>query len=483
MGVSISFPRSEFRGPDFIGIRATANRIRPPSLASATVVHSIRTGSSGAIAFHLNTAGRLYLTGNQWSLGKPKEDLAECFTIWHEVGPRNRCIRVIELQQLPSFSQILHGELAMLFLLCQYTLNTMQWQCVKRDHDLSTNKDCSWIVVIEKHAVLTEVRGFSDPHIDKTRCLKSEAAAILSSAVNLYRFQDAHLRRMFHLIARDLCPIADEVSLVTSALLKDVNTGNVAYRANAIRLLCHITNDASLNKVVKFLYEDLCDDNPTLQIASLVCSINLVKRDPRMAITLDQVYPETSFYDKGKHVQFHAMYLEFVALLLVFFAIGDLHPDSLYSSGIASLLTRDRTRYGAGGIFELIWSCINGKDKMLAIEGFRSLGGVDVGVYIMPGFQLKDSIDVMRRMLRSHKPVVRFSAYRALQKARIVHNVECITPEDHRLMGSSKLYMEEFNHRDDEPEAEHVSQIIKSQSFAVKEASTHHCNLMRRHNV
>ena len=88
-----------------------------------------------------------------------------------------------------------------------------------------------------------------------------------------------------------------------------------------------------------------------------------------------------------------------------------------------------------------------------------------------------------------------------------MHNVEWITPEDHRLMGSSKLYMEEFNHRvshlisaylfttislslvyfcnmqDDEPEAEHVPQIIKSQSFAVKEASTHHCNLMPRHNV
>ncbi|XP_042039351.1 coatomer subunit gamma-like isoform X2 [Salvia splendens] len=363
----------------------------------------------------------------------------------------------------------------------------MQWQCVKRDHDLSTNKDCSWIVVIEKHAVLTEVRGFSDPHIDKTRCLKI-------------------IKRLLYLLNQG--EIFTKVSLVTSALLKDVNTGNVAYRANAIRLLCHITNDASLNKVVKFLYEDLCDDNPTLQIASLVCSINLVKRDPRMAITLDQVYPETSFYDKGKHVQFHAMYLEFVMGEVR--RTGEVNPTvevrryhyhkiwskltrlcSWCSSPLGTCilircirqLTRDRTRYGAGGIFELIWSCINGKDKMLAIEGFRSLGGVDVGVYIMPGFQLKDSIDVMRRMLRSHKPVVRFSAYRALQKARIVHNVECITPEDHRLMGSSKLYMEEFNHRDDEPEAEHVSQIIKSQSFAVKEASTHHCNLMRRHNV
>ncbi|XP_047976645.1 uncharacterized protein LOC125218893 isoform X2 [Salvia hispanica] len=99
---------------------------------------------------------------------------------------------------------------------------------------------------------------------------------------------------------------------------------------------------------------------------------------------------------------------------------------------------------------------------MLAIEGFWSLEGVD----LLPGCKLKDGIDVMRRILRSHKPVVRFSASRALQKARIVYNVGWITPEDHRLMGSSMLYMEEFKHRDDEPEAEHVPQIIKSQSFA-----------------
>ncbi|KAL1568208.1 hypothetical protein AAHA92_03605 [Salvia divinorum] len=334
----------------------------------------------------------------------------------------------------------------------------MQWPCMKRDNDRSTKKDCSWSV-IEKHAVLTEVRGFGDPNFDKTRCLqiikkllyllnqgeiftKSEAAAILSSAVNLYRFQDVHLRRMFHLIARDLCPIADEVSLVTSSLLNDVNTGNAAYRANAIRLLYHITNDTSLNKVVRFLNEALCDNNPTLQIASLVCVINLVKRDPRMAITLGQVYPESTVFDKGKHVQFHAIYLEFVAFLLVFFAVGGLHPDLRYSS-----------------------------DKMVAIEGFRSLeGAVGIG-----SIQLKDDIDVMRRILRSRKPVLRFSAFRALQKVGIVHNVVWTTPKDHTLIGLDvnlrKLYMEEVKHRDNEAEAEQISQVIKSQSFALKEAS------------
>ncbi|KAL1568206.1 coatomer subunit gamma-like isoform X1 [Salvia divinorum] len=380
----------------------------------------------------------------------------------------------------------------------------MQWPCMKRDNDRSTKKDCSWSV-IEKHAVLTEVRGFGDPNFDKTRCLqiikkllyllnqgeiftKSEAAAILSSAVNLYRFQDVHLRRMFHLIARDLCPIADEVSLVTSSLLNDVNTGNAAYRANAIRLLYHITNDTSLNKVVRFLNEALCDNNPTLQIASLVCVINLVKRDPRMAITLGQVYPESTVFDKGKHVQFHAIYLEFVSMQM-----GEVRRQKYYyliweklsrlSSWCSSPLgacilicgirqaARARRIWAGDAIHKYLLSCINGKDKMVAIEGFRSLeGAVGIG-----SIQLKDDIDVMRRILRSRKPVLRFSAFRALQKVGIVHNVVWTTPKDHTLIGLDvnlrKLYMEEVKHRDNEAEAEQISQVIKSQSFALKEAS------------
>ncbi|KAL1568264.1 coatomer subunit gamma-like isoform X1 [Salvia divinorum] len=359
----------------------------------------------------------------------------------------------------------------------------MWWPCMKRDNDRSTKKDCSWSV-IEKHAVLTEVRGFGDPHFDKTRCLqiikkllyllnqgeiftKSEAAAILSSAVNLYH----------------------EVSLVTSSLLKDVNTGNVAYRANAIRLLYHITNDTSLNKVVKFLYEALCDDNPTLQIASLVCAINLVKRDPRMVITLDQVYPETTVYTIGKHVQFHAIYLEFVMgevrrmgyYYFIWKKLSRLSSWSFSPLGACILTrgirqaTRARSICGTNDIYnEYIRSCIHDKDKMVAIEGFRSLEGV-AG---MGSIQLKADIDVMRLILRSHKPLLRFSAFRALQKVGIAHKVVLTTPEDHILIGLDVNSLCKM--QDDEAEAEQISQVIKSQSFTVKEASTHHCNLRSR---
>ncbi|KAL1568263.1 hypothetical protein AAHA92_03654 [Salvia divinorum] len=200
-----------------------------------------------------------------------------------------------------------------------------QW-IEKRDNFRSTKKDCSWFVSIEKHAVLIEVRGFGDPHFDKTRRLHiikkllyllnlslNFAAAILSSAVNLYRFQDVHLRRMFHPIAKDLCPIADEVPLVTSSLLTSTPE------------MLHIATGQILS---------VCFDLPD-------CNV-----------------------------------LEDFAT------------------------------------YKYIMKCIRDKDEMVAIEGFRSLEKV-VGISIT---ELNAAIDVMRRILRSHKPVLRFSAFRALQK-------------------------------------------------------------------
>ncbi|KAG6386920.1 hypothetical protein SASPL_152100 [Salvia splendens] len=313
-----------------------------------------------------------------------------------------------------------------------YKLNTMQQQIGKRDDDRSTKKDCSWFMAIEKHAVLTEVRGFGDHHFDKTRCLQSEAVAILSSAVNLYRFQDVHLRRMFHLIARDLCPIADE-------------------------------------------------------------------RDPRMAITLGQVYPESTVSDKGKHVQFHAMYLEFmmgqlrrercIAMKLsdIYFRYitcrhvsGRFIPEcyiighSCWSSSplgpciLARSITKGPPFYVMDIVrYKCMLSCAHDKDEMVAIEGFRSLARV-VGIGIP---ELKAAIDVMRGILRvSHRPVLRFSAFRALQKVGMAHNVVWTTPEDHIAIGLDVNVYNLYNHRDNEPEAEQVSQVIKSQSFAVKES-------------
>ncbi|XP_047944922.1 uncharacterized protein LOC125191410 [Salvia hispanica] len=216
----------------------------------------------------------------------------------------------------------------------------------------------------------------------------------------------------------------------------------------------------------------------------------MLKRDPRMVITIDQVYPEDTVFTKGKDVLFHAIYLEFVMRELrhtpevrrqqFWLVWGKFARLSSWCSSplgtyilIRSIRKVARFWHVCCGedIYEWIESCIKAKDKMVAIEGFWTLEGV---VGISRCTIVEDHMDVMRPNLRSHQRVVRFSAHRALQKVGIVHNLDLDVI-------FYNLCLEKFNHRYlDEPEAEQVPQVIKTELFAVKEASTHHCNLRLR---
>ncbi|XP_042037791.1 uncharacterized protein LOC121783707 isoform X2 [Salvia splendens] len=235
----------------------------------------------------------------------------------------------------------------------------MQQQIGKRDDDRSTKKDCSWFMAIEKHAVLTEVRGFGDHHFDKTRCL-----------------QMGQLRR-------ERC---------IAMKLSDIYFRYITCRHVSGRFIpeCYIIGHS-------------CWSSSPLGPCILARSIT-------------------------KGPPFYVM---------------------------------DIVRY------KCMLSCAHDKDEMVAIEGFRSLARV-VGIGIP---ELKAAIDVMRGILRvSHRPVLRFSAFRALQKVGMAHNVVWTTPEDHIAIGLDVNVYNLYNHRDNEPEAEQVSQVIKSQSFAVKES-------------
>ena len=50
-------------------------------------------------------------------------------------------------------------------------------------------------------------------------------------------------------VIKDICPGADEVIIVTSSLMKDMNSKTDLYRANSIRVLCKITDSGLLAQV------------------------------------------------------------------------------------------------------------------------------------------------------------------------------------------------------------------------------------------
>ena len=79
--------------------------------------------------------------------------------------------------------------------------------------------------------------------------LQKEASEVFFSVTKLFQNKDANLRRMVYLVIKDVCPSADEVIIITSSLMKDMNSKTDLYRSNAIRVLCSITDTQLLAQI------------------------------------------------------------------------------------------------------------------------------------------------------------------------------------------------------------------------------------------
>lgn len=68
-----------------------------------------------------------------------------------------------------------------------------------------------------------------------------------------------------------------QVIIVTSSLMKDMNSKTDLYRANAIRVLCRIIDGGLLGQIERYLKQAVVDKNPIVASAALVSGIHLLK--------------------------------------------------------------------------------------------------------------------------------------------------------------------------------------------------------------
>lgn len=81
------------------------------------------------------------------------------------------------------------------------------------------------------------------------RHAQKEASEVFFSVTKLFQNKDTGLRRMMYLCIKDICPSADEVIIVTSSLMKDMNSKVDLYRSNSVRVLCKIIDSQLLMQV------------------------------------------------------------------------------------------------------------------------------------------------------------------------------------------------------------------------------------------
>lgn len=71
--------------------------------------------------------------------------------------------------------------------------------------------------------------------------LQQEATTLFFSVTKLFQHKDPALRQMVYLVIKELSGVAEDVIMVTSSIMKDMQPNlEVIYRPNAVRTLCRI---------------------------------------------------------------------------------------------------------------------------------------------------------------------------------------------------------------------------------------------------
>ncbi|KAI9506836.1 coatomer subunit gamma [Coemansia spiralis] len=111
-------------------------------------------------------------------------------------------------------------------------------------------------------------RGDSIPTIDATN--------LFFSITKLFQCKDMSLRQMVYLTIKELSTVSEDVIMVTSSLMKDMQPkSEITYRANAIRALCKIVDPSMLPGIERLLKAAIVEKLPSIASAALVSSIHL----------------------------------------------------------------------------------------------------------------------------------------------------------------------------------------------------------------
>ncbi|KAL8292151.1 hypothetical protein RQP46_001617 [Phenoliferia psychrophenolica] len=145
----------------------------------------------------------------------------------------------------------------------------------------------------DKTTVIQEARVFNETPISPRKCRilltkivyllyvgetfgTQEATTLFFGVTKLFQHKDSALRQMVYLVIKELSNIAEDVIMVTSSIMKDMQPNlEVIYRPNAIRALCRIIDGSMIVGVERFFKAAIVDRNSSISSAALVSSYHL----------------------------------------------------------------------------------------------------------------------------------------------------------------------------------------------------------------
>lgn len=292
---------------------------------------------------------------------------------------------------------------------------------------------------LEKAIVLQEARCFNEPQLDARKCqqvitklmylniqgeefTKTEITEIFFSVTKLFQSKNSNLRRMVYLIIKDICPSSDEVIIVTSSLMKDMNSKIDLYRANAIRVLCCIADSAILGQIERYLKQAIVDRSDAVSSAALVSANHLTRTDSDIVRRWTSEVQE-AVNSASPEVQFHALALLYEIRKCDKLAVSKLVLQLIRTQlrsplaqclliRYASEVIRDNTEDAAAPFHAFIQSCLRHKSEIVVFESIRAITNQQE----LSANHLGSVVNVLQLLLSSPKPSSRFASMRIINK-------------------------------------------------------------------
>ncbi|KAG0243469.1 coatomer subunit gamma [Mortierella sp. GBA43] len=327
----------------------------------------------------------------------------------------------------------------------------------------------------DKTTVLQEARVFNESPINARKCRAlltkilylislgetfgtTEATELFFSVTKLFQSKDSALRQMVYLVIKELATVAEDVIMVTSSLMKDMQpTSEVMYRANAIRVLRKITDPGMIQGLERFLKAAIVDKNAKVSSAALVSSYHfyhqfvaareVVKRwaneaqeainaKPQSAVAAATSYmtsfgnaPQTyNAVSNSNIVQYHALGLLYAIRQKDRMAVSKLVHNYAAKGGLSGSILRSPfsqcllVRYACKvmeedpsttrSVYELLEGWLRHKSEMVNLEAAKAICEMKEATTK----ELFPAVTTLQNFLSSGKPSIKFAAIRALNK-------------------------------------------------------------------
>ncbi|TEB38650.1 coatomer subunit gamma [Coprinellus micaceus] len=335
-----------------------------------------------------------------------------------------------------------------------------------------------------KTTVIQEARVFNDTPVSPRKCRAlltrivyllyigetfgtQEATTLFFGTTKLFQNKDSALRQAVYLAIKELATTAEDVIMVTSSIMKDMQANSdVIYRPNAIRALCRIIDPSMAQGVERFFKAAIVDRNPSISTAALVSAYHLfpfakdvVKRWVNEAQEAVNAKSSASFFGSssggggylgfggGAKEQSGHQPIQSTSYIAQYHALGLLYlirqQDRMAvtkmiqqlgggKSGAGTTLKNAMAlcmliRYASKVIeedpnvqrqmIELLEGWLRHKSDMVNFEAARA---ICESKHVQPQ-QLTKSIAVLQLFLSSPKPVLKFAATRTLAALALTH--------------------------------------------------------------